>query len=393
MVAVGVGVLPWLLAAASPRREAARPETALLVTCLPALLLAAGVFGAAQPGPGVEERPLLALVPLVLTLAAFAWLGGAARLSEAAPAAVLVVVAALALPRLGRAPSARAAGLSLVAPNGGSTLFLVGGVVAVVAVAALMLVMLRRRRLALLAALAVLLVVGQAAAWSSVRREARALAAAEPTPHDWVDRHAGSGSQVFVVGPAAALDERTLAQLTLWNRSIRGARPLDLSKVDVPTGQLLTWGSDLALVRGIDLAGTKIARSAAGVLMRPPLGVAETIDGLFADGWSGDHATYRRFSGPAKAGTVLVDLSRVNWRGQDRPGEVRIDSEPLNGASTQRADIVIHSGEDHKLVIPVPPPPFQVALTVQPTFSPSEFGAADPRQLGAQITFTYRPGK
>jgi hypothetical protein len=155
---------------------------------------------------------------------------------------------------------------------------------------------------------------------------------------------------------------------------------------------LLTWGTDLALVRGTDLAGTEIARSAAGVLMRPPLGVAETVDGLYADGWSGDHATYRRFSGPAKPGTVLVDVSRVNWRGQDRPADVRIDSGPLNGTGQQQAHIVIHSGQDRKLVIPVPPPPFQVNMTVQPTFSPSEFGAADTRQLGAQITFTYRPG-
>jgi hypothetical protein len=65
----------------------------------------------------------------------------------------------------------------------------------------------------------------------------------------------------------------------------------------------------------------------------------------------------------------------------------------LNGTGEQRAHIVIHSGQDRKLEIPVPAPPFQVALTVQPTFSPSEFGATDTRQLGAQITFTYRPGK
>jgi hypothetical protein len=41
----------------------------------------------------------------------------------------------------------------------------------------------------------------------------------------------------------------------------------------------------------------------------------------------------------------------------------------------------------------VPPPPFQIAMTIQPTFSPAEFGATDSRQLGAQITFKYRPGK
>ena len=79
--------------------------------------------------------------------------------------------------------------------------------------------------------------------------------------------------------------------------------------------------------------------------------------------------------------------------GDEVPADVRIDSEPLNGTSTQAAHIVIHSRENHVLQINVPPPPFQVVMSIQPTFSPSEFGGTDPRQLGAQITFKYRPGK
>jgi hypothetical protein len=386
VVVLGTGVVPWLLAASGARPLAARPETALFATCLPALALAAGVFG-------LDERPLLVLVPLVLALAASAWFAGRIRLSAAAFAAVAVAFAALALPALGRAPSAHAAGLSLVAADGGSRAFLFGVVFAAVAVAFVLLVVLRRPRFALPAVLAVLLFIGQGLAWSSVRSEARALAATEPSPHGWVDREAGSSAHVYVVGPAAALDERSLAELTLWNRSVRGGRELDLSTIDPTTGLVPDAGTDLVLVRGAELGGTVIARSSAGVLMRPPLTVAETVEGLFSDGWSGDHAFYRRFAGPPRAGTVLVTVSRVNWRGQDKPADVRIDSGPLNGTGEQRAHIVIHSGEDHQLVIPVPPPPFQIAMTIQPTFSPAEFGATDSRQLGAQITFKYRPGK
>lgn len=390
-VVVGTGVVPWLLAASRARPLAARPETALLALCLPALALAAGVFGAATSG-GVDERPLLVLVPLVLALAASAFLGGVVRHSAAAGAAAVVALAALALPALGRAVSAHATGLSLVAANGGSRAFLVGVVLATVAVALLLLVVLRRRAFALPAALAVFVVVAQGAAWSSVRSESRALGATEPTPRGWVDRNVGSGSQVFVVGPAAALDPISVAQLTLWNLSVRGARVLDLAKADPQTGLLPTVGTDLALVRGAELAGSEIARSAVGVLMRPPLGIAETIDGLYADGWSGDHATYRRFAGPPRPGTVLVLVSRAAWTGQDRPADVRIDSGPLGATGEQRAHIVIHAGKDYKLEIPVPPPPFQIAMTIQPTFAPAEFGATDSRQLGAQITFTYQPG-
>jgi len=63
--------------------------------------------------------------------------------------------------------------------------------------------------------------------------------------------------------------------------------------------------------------------------------------------------------GPLRAGTVVVTVSRVNWSGKDRPADVRIDSEPLNGTSTQAAHIVIHARENHVLKIVVPPPPFR----------------------------------
>jgi hypothetical protein len=392
---VGMGVVPWLLVAAGVRPLAARVETALLAACLPALALSAGVFGAAEPGARVEERPLLLLVPLVLSLAAAAWLSRSGNLSFAAPAAIAVVLGAFALPALGRAPAAHAAGLAVVVANGGSKALLVFGVAALVVVAFVITALLREHRFALPVALAALLLFGHAAAWSSVHREADALAASEPTPRDWVDRHAGSGSRVFVIGTAAApVDQRFVAQLALWNRSVRGSRQVDLSQVDLQTGLVPDAGTDLALLHGIGLAGSsEIARSAVGLLVKPPLGLPQTIDGLFADGWSGDHAYYRRFAGPKKPGTVLVTVSRLNWRGQDKPADVRVDSEPLNGAATQAAHIVIHAGKEYKLEIPVPPPPFQIAMTIQPTFSPAEFGATDARQLGAQITFAYHPGK
>jgi hypothetical protein len=197
------------------------------------------------------------------------------------------------------------------------------------------------------------------------------------------------------VGPAGAFDEQSIAQLILWNRAIRGSHTLVLSAADTTTGLLSVADSDVVLVRGAELVGTEIARSRAGVLLRVPLPqrVAQTIDGLYPDGWSGDHAIYRRFAGPPKPGTVHVVVSRVNWGGHDKPADVRVDSGPLNGTGEQRAHIVIHAGKEYSLEIPVPPPPFQIAMTVQPTFAPSEFGAGDTRQLGAQITFTYHPGK
>jgi hypothetical protein len=387
VVVVGCGVVPWLLAASGSRS----PVSLLLATCLPALVLTAGMFGAA--GDGVDERPLLALVPLVLTLAAAAWLRGTVRFRAAITVAVLVALAAIALPALGRPPVAHAAGLSLIAPHGASRAVLVLSVAAALAVALGVLRMAPRRSLVLPLLVAVLIVGGEAVAWASVRNEAHTLAAAESRPRDWVDRHVPPGTHVLVVGPANELDPRTLAQLTLWNRAVRGVQVLDLSAVDPQTALLPVASSDL-LARGVQLGGTEIARSRAGTLMRTPLPVqlAQTLDGMYPDGWSTGYVTYRRFAGNGP-GHVVVTVSRAGWTGTDRPGHVSVFVGKLGENATTSATDVIHSGQTHELTVDVPAPPFEVVVSTTPTFSPSQFGASDTRQLGAELKFAYRPGR
>jgi hypothetical protein len=253
----------------------------------------------------------------------------------------------------------------------------------------------RGRRYAAPAAFALLLVGGHAAGWLSVRAEARALAAVEPGPRGWVDRGADPGAHVYVVGPAADLDELTVAELKLWNRTVRGARPLDPSAVDPQTGLIPGSDADVVVERGVDLAGTELARSAGGVLLRPtlPLTVSQTVDGIFADGWSGEQATYRRFAGRPRPGRVLVTVSRVAWGGPDLPGRVSVEAGTPDGTVDARRRLVIHSRQEREVEIPVPPPPFRILVTVRPTFTPADFGSSDTRRLGAQLLFAYRPGR
>ena len=35
--------------------------------------------------------------------------------------------------------------------------------------------------------------------------------------------------------------------------------------------------------------------------------------------------------------------------------------------------------------------PFRVEVTVDPTFSPTEFGGSDQRQLGVQVSYRFAP--
>lgn len=397
VAAVGVGVAPWLLTPSGVRLLGRRPEALLLVTCLPALAVAAGVLGAATPVRGVDERPLLALVPLVLALAAVTWIEGGVRLRAAGAAGAILVLAALALPRLGPVPSARAAGLSVIAPDGGSRALLVAGVSVAVLVALLLLAMSRRLRILLPVVLALLLLVGQVSAWSSARDAARGLAAAERVERGWVDRHAGPGARVVLAGPPEALDEVSVAQLALWNRSVEGRVVLDVSYIDPTSGQLPGGTeADLVLARGIELAGTEVvARSTAGTLLREPqvpFRLAETIEGIHPDGWSGEQAIYRRHSGGHRPGTVVVSVSREGWPGGD-PAHISVAAGPVDGVADElRGGTAIRGAGKDELEIRVPPPPFRVVVTVRPTFPSTDLGLADGRQLGARIRFVYRSG-
>ena len=389
VAAVGMGVVPLVLAVAGARMLPDRPETALFVVCLPALAVVAGVLAAADPRRGVDERPLIVLTPLVLALAAAAWLGGAVRLRIAAVVGMLLVLAALALPALGAAPVARAAGISVISADGGSRAFLVAGVLAAVAVGLLMLRILRGRPWLLALALAVLLLAGQASAWSSVRREADALAAREPLERGWIDRHAGADARVVVAGRPESLGEVPVAQLTIWNRSVRGTQQLDLSSLDYESGQ---WGAapaaDVVFLRGVlNLSGTALARSKAGVLIRPenPYRLTWTVQGVYPDRWSTDRVVYHRLT--ATPGTLRISLDRRGAPEAAGQAEVRIESGPRDEhADKVRADFYLRPGERRDADLDIPLAPYRVVVTINPTFA-----AADGRQLGARLRFVYRP--
>jgi hypothetical protein len=91
---------------------------------------------------------------------------------------------------------------------------------------------------------------------------------------------------------------------------------------------------------------------------------------------------------------VTVTLSRALWRGPDVPGHARVQVVPLKGPRAGQALVArtwtLHSGGGHAFTLPAPNRPFVVTVHVSPTFSPSQFGQADTRQLGAQVRFSYR---
>jgi hypothetical protein len=128
--------------------------------------------------------------------------------------------------------------------------------------------------------------------------------------------------------------------------------------------------------------------------------VVSTSAGVYADGWMGTAATYDRYEGPG--GTLVVSLSRKNWDGPDKPGAVRIEVGPLErgpdgaprlGRPTAVRTWTIHSGSIRRFLLPTPKAPFRAEVHIEPTFSPADYGGPDTRQLGAQVTFGFKPAR
>jgi hypothetical protein len=119
--------------------------------------------------------------------------------------------------------------------------------------------------------------------------------------------------------------------------------------------------------------------------VEPPLRLESALEGIDPDGWMGKEAVYTAYGGPEGASTLEIVLSRRAWGGPDVPGNVRIDVTPLLGSSRPTASRtgVLHSLGELRFRVPAPTLPFRVRLSVEPTFSPSDFGYPDQRELGA----------
>jgi hypothetical protein len=375
---LGFGALPAVLAAARIREGA---EGRMLAVAAPALAVAAGLSGVGR----VDERPLLALAPLVFALAARGPAPRRALLVAAGALAATVLFVAWpgSSPALEQAP-----GLAFVRGLFGATGAgpLLAALLVVVA-AALALSDGRWQRLAILGVLLAMIPGGEIVAWTQARKESRNLAAALPHPRDWVDRAVGGGTHVDILraGPASPDAD---AELRIWNRSLRDEIVVDPGAADEHTGALPTSAAPhVVLALGLEPAGRALGGGVYQTAL--PLRVASSTEGVYADGWSGADATYRRFAG-AGGTRALVTVSRRSWGGKDVPGDVTIVAAPLGGATTARRTLVIHSGQVRQVEIPVPAAPFELDVHIDPTFSPAKLGAGgDTRELGAQLTFAY----
>lgn len=401
-------------------------ERAFLAVAVPAVLILpaqVGVFSS-RFAYRVEERNMFHIAP-VLLLAFALWLQrGLPRPQRLAGAAAVVPIALLLT-----LPLERLLNISLmsdtfsfipfyevsVKPSGGlsaAQLLLALGAL----VAGLAFITLPRRvgAIATPALVAGALVV--LSVWASRGIEQYAVnfrvGAGAGDDVSWIDRHVGSDANVAAVYGGDADPDRARSNLLhtwFWNRSLKVVfKTVGVDLLSLPQHNA-SVGADGVLAPNpprdvpdyvvadlnTPVAGTEIARTGSHILYRveQPLRLAGRTDGLYGDGWMSNSASRTVFWTPSgKPGKVRVVISRVSWSGPDVPGNVRITVQrPGATAGTPplaSASMVLNRREERAFTLKAPAPPYQVVVGIDPTFSPSQFGLGDPRQLGAQVSFT-----
>lgn len=233
----------------------------------------------------------------------------------------------------------------------------------------------------------------------------------------WIDAVAGRDGQVgFVYGPKASANPHLLWQAEFWNRSVDdvyvlrtdGRLSYSHDEVEIDASGRLVGKRDadvsvdepyLLADPGLGVVGEVVAQPGPVALIRvdPPARIGSSLDGVYDDRWSGPRAGLSQYA-PLAGGArrIKVEVSRAGWSGPDVPGRVDIEVGPLRigdaGPAIARVTAsrrwTVHSNVARTFVLPVPPMPFRVEVRVTPTFSPAQFGHADTRQLGAQLTFS-----
>ena len=418
---LAVGILPaaaFLVLAGVWMRPGSAPADRAFVSVTAAALLwivpQAGFF-ASRYSLRIEERNMFYVEPLLL-LALVAWVArGAPR-----PARWTAVAVAVPLALLPAIPIERLFNVSLLSDtfaliplmrlstllDGGNdtlrVLLTVGGLTA-----ALLFVLVPRRLAA--TTIGVVAVFLATSAWSvagTLRDQANATRQETHTTNaDWIDEHVGVGADVpFIFTPDLVSNPHLLWQTEFWNRSVadvyglnaedRSSVPMVETTVDA-RGRIIRAADGARLAPryvvaqpGLDVAGEQVAAEGRLALYRTsaPLRLESQTDGMYGDGWSGPSATYTNYS--ARSDAVVVEAGRVAWGGPDSPGRVTLAVERVDsGRQVSIARWIAHSGSKRTFRLRTPAAPYRVKVSVQPTFSPAEFGEPDTRQLGVQLAF------
>jgi hypothetical protein len=241
---------------------------------------------------------------------------------------------------------------------------------------------------------------------------ANALVANLAKPLDWVDV-AANREPVTFFGENVG-DANGVWLLEFWNKSIVHDWTLDATaprpdptvtpNVKSTDGRMdPDPGTDYVVTSGgVTVKGTPVDSRPGLVLQRitHPWRLEESLSGRSGDGWIGTDAQYARLG--AGRGTVTVSASRAGFCNQSAPKThvtIRLGTAALNeqqkpvlGRTLVTRRRILANCDQWAEKLPVRAP-FVVTVHVSPTVRPSDYGASDARDLGAQVGWTFTPSR
>jgi hypothetical protein len=422
-----VAALILLVGLACRRATAPLPaERAFLAVATPFVLLTVVQIGAfaSHFSLRVEERNAFNVLP-VLFLALAVWLGrGLPRPAALTAAAIVAPVAfLLALPweslistgafftdTLSLIPLWR---LSSELSGGAGDVRILTGLGALFAGILFASIPRRWATFAVPAAVGGFLVLSAGSVFAQVTFHSRATRYAGGLAGDpsWIDQAVGKKARVqFLYTTDIDIDQHILWQSEFWNRSMRRvygvtsqdpsipdlSAPLDpatgLIRPNLPVGSPDAQPRYVVAGSNVAVAGKRIAQAGSLALFRVkrPLGLASLVSGIQPDAWTGATADYTRFRDlGSRRLNVLVWRPRLSG---PPPAHVTITVAPLRkGSAPETKRWTLQNGKRHLFALHLPSGPFRVHLAVDPTFSPSQYGLADTRTLGVQVSFNLPP--
>jgi hypothetical protein len=134
------------------------------------------------------------------------------------------------------------------------------------------------------------------------------------------------------------------------------------------------------------------------------LRLRQSIEGVYPDGWGKPITALSQFS--VAGGSPYVLRIHVFRTGAARryPATVRVTVGaltlvgPTGGRTPTIASVAatrtfqVRNNLDHVFVLDAPPPPFRVETSVTPFPHDRDPRIGDPRDLGANVVYTVRPG-
>lgn len=245
---------------------------------------------------------------------------------------------------------------------------------------------------------------------------ALAQAGAEP---GWVTKAVGRDSPaVYVLSPSSGpAPSAVLLQTEFWNPNVVGVYTVggatEVCGIYETATTIQGTGRVQPPVPGhvehaiadssLPFAGRRVAAGGPAneplVLYRVgrSLRVGEITEGIYGDGWMGEEASFTKYVARRRVPRRLtVTIGRQGWSGPDVPGRVTLSvgRPAAAGPGLERVlakrSWTLHRLEQRSFTFRTPAPPLRAVVHVDPTFSPSQFGLPDPRQLGAQVSFSLR---